>query len=138
MRNAVFVDTSAWYAVADSDDANHLSAARQFRRLHDLRRRLVTTNHVVGETYTLLLSRIGLRAAQAYLRRTRRDPTVSRTFVPEAWEEDAERLLEQYDDQPFSYVDATSFVAMRRLGLREVLTFDHDFVVAGFVRVSDA
>ena len=62
---------------------------------------------------------------------------MQRTFVPEAWEEDAERLLEQYDDQTFSYVDATSFVAMRRLGLQEALAFDRDFLIAGFILVGD-
>jgi predicted nucleic acid-binding protein len=43
--------------------------------------------------------------------------------------------LAQYDDQAFSYVDATSFVTMRRLGIQEALTFDRDFVIAGFTLV---
>ena len=55
----------------------------------------------------------------------------------EEWEEQAERLLEQHDDRPSSYVDATSFVAMRRLRINEALAFDRDFLVAGFVLVGD-
>lgn len=92
---------------------------------------------MIGESYTLLLKRVGPRAAQSFLRRTRRDPVVRRVFVPEAWEEEAERLLEQYDDQPFSYADATSFVVMRRMDIQYVLTFDQDFLVAGFTLVGD-
>jgi predicted nucleic acid-binding protein len=57
--------------------------------------------------------------------------------VLESWEEAAEDLLVQYADQPFSYVDATSFVTMRRLGLDEALTFDHHFSVAGFALLGD-
>ena len=57
--------------------------------------------------------------------------------MTETWEEEAERLLERYDDQPFSYVDATSFVTMRRLGIQDALTFDRDFIVAGFTPVQD-
>ena len=57
--------------------------------------------------------------------------------VPEDWEAEAELLLAQYHDQRFSYVDATSFVTMRHLGLREALTFDSDFVIAGFTLVGD-
>ena len=47
------------------------------------------------------------------------------------------RLLRQYADQDFSYVDATSFVAMRHLSIREAFTFDHHFLVAGFSLVSN-
>lgn len=60
-----------------------------------------------------------------------------RVFVTEAWEDAAEDLLAQYDDHDFSHVDATSFVAMRRLGLREALAIDQRFVIAGFTPVGD-
>ncbi len=137
IRDGVFVDSSAWYAVADASDGSHPAAARRLRRVTQTRRPLVTTNHVVGESYTLLLRRLGSEAAHDYLRRIRRDRYVHKVYVPEAWEEAAERLLEQYDDQPFSYVDATSFVAMRRLGIEEALAFDRDFLIAGFTLVGD-
>lgn len=52
--------------------------------------------------------------------------------MPGAWEEAAEELLAHYGDQDFSYVDATSFIVMRRLGLREAFAFHHHFAVAGF------
>jgi uncharacterized protein len=57
--------------------------------------------------------------------------------VPEAREDEAENLLAQYDDQDFSYVDATSFVAMRRLAIEEALVFDHHFSVAAFALLAD-
>jgi hypothetical protein len=53
------------------------------------------------------------------------------------WEDEAERLLVQYHDQRFSYVDATSCVTMRRLGIQEALAFDTDFVITGFTLVGD-
>ena len=137
IRRAVFVDSSAWYAMVDADDPNHALALRRFRRIAEARRSMVTTNHVIGETYTLVRKRLGSRLALGFLQHARSDPLVQRTFVPESWEEDAERLLEQYDDQTFSYVDATSFVSMRRLRLQEALTFDRDFLIAGFMLVGD-
>jgi predicted nucleic acid-binding protein len=93
---------------------------------------LVTTNHVIGETYTLLRSRLGFDAAQGFMARTRASALTRRVFVPESWEAAAEDLLGRYSDQDFSYVDAISFVAMRRLALSEAFTFDHRFTVAGF------
>ena len=57
--------------------------------------------------------------------------------VIDEWEDEAERLLVQYHDQRFSYVDAASFVTMRHLGLSEALAFDGDFLIAGFSLVGD-
>ncbi|MBI2756235.1 MAG: PIN domain-containing protein [Chloroflexi bacterium] len=128
----VFVDTSAWYAVADAGDSQHAVATRQFARLSVHRTQLVTTNYVVSETYTLLRVRLGHTAATEFLRRLRASPRARRVFVEEAWEAEAERLLDRYADQDFSYVDATSFVTMRRLGIEEAFAGDHHFEVAGF------
>lgn len=132
MSRSVFVDSSAWYSLIEAGDTNHREAVRLVRNLFDQRRTLLTTNHVISESYTLLRSRLGRRAAQEFLGRTHSGTYMTRVFVPESWEEAAEDLLAEYDDQDFSYVDATSFVAMRRLGLREALAFDRQFSTMGF------
>src|SRR5207302_10344778 len=113
----VFVDTSAWYALADAGDRWHAAAAQWLR--HSLAQNywLVTSNHVVGESYTLIRLRLGHAAAQEFLRRVRASGRTSRTFVAEAWEFEAEDILAQLGYQDFSFVDATSFVVMRWLGL---------------------
>jgi predicted nucleic acid-binding protein len=87
---------------------------------------------VIAESYTLLRMRLGHAAAQEFVRRTRASARVQRVFVPEAWEEEAETLLGQFADQDFSYVDATSFVVMRKLHLETAFAFDRHFAVAGF------
>ncbi len=134
-ESGVFVDTSAWYALAATRDASHDRATRTLRAMTAARRRLVTSNHVASETYTLIRVRLGHQAAQTFLRGVGESAVTQRVFVPEEWERGAEALLAQYADQDFSYVDATSFVLMRRLGLVEAFTFDHHFSVAGFVQV---
>ncbi|MHB8620599.1 MAG: type II toxin-antitoxin system VapC family toxin [Chloroflexota bacterium] len=131
-RQAVFVDTSGWYALLVERDQKHRAAASQFRALAAARRPLVVTNYVAGETYTLLRVRRGADAGLAFLRRLRATPAVSKIRVEEGWEHAAEELLEKYRDHQLSYTDATSFVAMRQLGLSEVMTFDGDFSAAGF------
>lgn len=135
---AIFIDTSAWYALADVGDTYHGQASRYIQRLVDERRPLITTNYIASETYTLLRVRLGFPVAQEFLRRTRSSPLTERVFVPDAWEKAAERLLTQYRDHPFSFVDATSFVAMQRLGLQQALAFDHHFVILGFTLVGDS
>ncbi|MGI8574357.1 MAG: hypothetical protein ACR2MA_03225 [Egibacteraceae bacterium] len=47
----------------------------------------------------------------------------------EAW-----TWLRRHDERSYSYVDATSFVLMRRASLHEVFAFDTDFA-AGFAEL---
>jgi len=101
------------------------------------KQRLISTNHVVGESYTLLRVRLGHAAAYDFLRRLRASRLTRRVFVLEAWEDEAEALLARFADQDFSYVDATSFVSMRRIGLDVAFAFDHYFSVAGFQLLAD-
>jgi uncharacterized protein len=131
------VDTSAWYALADTGDRRHAQATQIFGRILERKEQLVTSNHVVGESYTLLRMRLGHLAAQEFLRRVRASALTHRVFVREDWEREAETLLGRCADQDFSYVDATSFVAMRAMSLRTAFAFDHHFLVAGFLLASE-
>jgi predicted nucleic acid-binding protein len=45
----------------------------------------------------------------------------------------AEAIIRQYDDKDFSYVDATSFAIMERLGVQHAFAFDRHFVQFGFI-----
>jgi len=137
VSRAVFVDTSAWYALADGGDSHHVEAERLARPLLGERIRLVTTNHIVAETYTLLRVRLGFAAALDFLGRVQSSLTVERVHVPEGWEQAAEEMLTGYADQDFSYVEAISFISMRRLGLTWAFAFDRHFAIAGFRLVRD-
>jgi len=121
---SLFVDTSAWYAAADAGDRSHQRA----RSILGARETLVTTDHVLVETWVLLRYRIHHRAAEAFwdgLRRgvARIEPIVA-ADLERAW-----AIGEAFGDQDFSIVDRTSFAVMDRLGIRRVATFDDDFSV---------
>lgn len=136
-RRAVFIDASAWYALTDGRDPMHPAATRRFRRLAELRRTPITIGPVIGEAYTLVRYRLGSKPALLLLSTIRRSSFVQRLRLADDWEAAAEQLLERYADQTFSYVDALSFVAMRQLGIQDTLSFDRDFVVAGFTLIGD-
>ena len=55
----LFIDTSAYFALADKRDENHEAAAHFIYQLIRERTELLTTNYIVAETHTLLLNRIG-------------------------------------------------------------------------------
>jgi len=97
--------------------------------------RVVTTNHVVGETWTLLRRRSGHAAAVGFLHRLRALPATEIVNVDETTEAEAWRRLRSHAEREYSSVDATSFAVMRRRRIREALAFDGDFNAAGFVEV---
>lgn len=127
-----FADTSFWYAIQERRDSRHAAASSIVLKGVG---RVVTTNHVVGETWTLLRRRSGHRAAIGFLDRLARLPDTKVIHVGEADEADAWRWLRRHDEREYSFVDATSFSVMRRRRIREALAFDGDFNAAGFVEV---
>src|SRR5262245_9976068 len=61
---ALFVDTGAFYAAADRSDAHHDDAAAVFKAR--AAGGLITTDHVVVETWLLLRARLGREAAMKF------------------------------------------------------------------------
>ena len=57
--NAIFMDTGAWFALADESDQYHKQAVGIYPGLIKDNHRLTTTNLVIAETYILIRSAIG-------------------------------------------------------------------------------
>ena len=130
----IFVDTSFWIAYYNIRDAQHEDAIELLRRSGATQ--LVTTNHVRGETWTLLRRRADHTLAMRFVDRLGHSTKVRTVFVLQRQEADALKWLGQHDERRYSYVDATSFVVMRTLHIRDALCYDDDFVAAGFRRMN--
>jgi predicted nucleic acid-binding protein len=126
---SIFVDTSAWYAAADRSDTSH----RRAKNVLSLDATLVTTDHVLVETWVLLRHRLGRAAAERFWAGLRAGAAeievVTAADMAVAW-----AIGESFPDQDFSIVDRTSFAVMQRLGLRRAAAFDDDFSVFRFGR----
>jgi predicted nucleic acid-binding protein len=138
-RRDVFVDTSAFYAIRDTDDAHHASAVAAFGRLRQERILLVTTDHVVSESAMLIRPRLGFDVVRLFFVSVQqsRAAGLMQLYYP-VWE-DLEAAITEYlswGNPRFSFVDALSFVICRRNGIGRVLAYDDDFRVAGFELVS--
>ena len=129
----IFVDTSFWVAARQHKDAHHAEAIALSERFGG--ERLVTSNHVRGETWTFLRRKEGHRTAVAFLDALSRTALVEVVFVNETLEEQALRWLRRHDEREYSFVDATSFTLMRSLKIRNALAFDGDFAAAGFTEL---
>jgi predicted nucleic acid-binding protein len=132
---ALFVDSSAWIAVASTRDRRHGEADHAMREALQARTRLVTTNLVLAEVQRWLLFRAGPLPARAALARIQASPSVEVTFATRAHHVTALGWLARLQDQRLSYTDAVSFAVMRERRCDTALTFDRDFTVAGFRRV---
>jgi predicted nucleic acid-binding protein len=126
---SLFVDTSAWYAAADRSDTSH----RRAKAVLTVDETLVTTDHVLVETWVLLRHRLGRQAAERFWDGLRAGAAevelVTAADMAVAW-----AVGESFPDQDFSIVDRTSFAVMQRLGLGRVASFDDDFAVYRFGR----
>jgi len=135
MKRELFVDSSAWYALADADDKYHSSARAFLSQALEVYTRLITSNCVVGETYTLIRTRLGYREAWEFIARARSSSRLEVIFINEVMESEAYRLLRKFQDQDFSYVDGTSFALMRERKIEEAFTYDEHFSVTGFIKL---
>lgn len=128
----VFVDTSVWYSAADRGDKRHEVAARILSEQSSL----VTSDHVLVESWNLLRYRLGTSVADAFSDDLRMGSAaieiVSSGDLETAW-----TITRQYQDQEFSVTDCTSFALMVRLGIDTAATFDQHFAIYRFGRQRD-
>ncbi len=124
---SLFVDTSAFFAAAYAGDRNHRRAVEILRGRTDL----VTTDHVLVESWILLRHRIGRAAAEQFWTTLRRGAVAIEAVGP-ADLEAAFAIGDAFPDQDFSIVDRTSFAVMERLGVDAVAAFDDDFAIYRF------
>lgn len=128
-----FVDTSAFYALADRADARHREAIEVFDAILSEGEILLTHNYVLLEAMALLQHRLGTAACLKLARSTANFDVV---WVDRALHENAVRRLERTGKRRVSLVDQVSFLVMRERGVERAFAFDPDFEAEGFRLVS--
>ncbi len=132
----IFVDSSFWIALSSGRDGWREQAVALLAQLGS--ERLVTSNHVRGESWTFVNRRYGHRAAVGMLDRLQSGVRLQLEHVSPRLEEEALQWLRTRAEREYSFVDATSFALMRSLRIREAFAFDGDFTAAGFVELRAA
>ena len=131
-REAVFVDSGAWIALALSRDPLHAQAREQWDLLHGSAAKLHASVPVVIETFTFL-ERNANRDVALTWKESICKPGVVRILpcelrdLDQSWE-----YFRRTDLHKLSAVDATSFTIMKRARIRLAFTFDHHFSAVGF------
>ena len=126
----IFVDTSAIYAILDTDDRNHQAAIATLRELRSGNAALMTHEYVVVESISLAQRRLGMPATQRLIDSLL--PLIHAVWVEPGLHAEARAALVGAGRRGISLVDWTSFLVMRAQGVRQAFTFDADFAAEGF------
>lgn len=119
-------------ALHDPEDQHHEEAVAAWSRLEPVEPRLVTTQLVVVESITLIARALGSPAGVEFGRVCLSSPSLE-VHRP-LGEDDSDALDEmaRFEDQDLGFVDALSFVTLRRLAIPVAFTFDRrHFSLAG-------
>jgi hypothetical protein len=131
-REAAFVDSGAWIALALSRDPLHAPARDQWNQLQRAGAKLHTSVPVVIETFTFLERNASRDVAVAWKEAIYKPDTVKILPCELRDLEQAWAYFRRRDLHKLSAVDATSFAIMRRARIRLAFAFDHHFAVVGF------
>ena len=121
---SVFIDTSAFLAVLDADDAHHSQASEIWHNLITQEETLVCSNYVLVESFALIQNRLGMAAVNVFQNDIL--PMISVEWL------DGISAFITAGHRRLSLVDCTSFELMRRLGIQRAFTLDRHFSDQGF------
>jgi predicted nucleic acid-binding protein len=133
VSQALFLDTSGWFAAMSPRERHHGTALAGYE--HALRDgdTLVTTNLVLGEMQVLLSRLLGPAHGLEFLDRVREDTRHEVVWCDaELGLAAVDRWLRPFRMERFSLCDAVSFEVMQRRQIHRVLAIDRHFAVAGF------
>jgi predicted nucleic acid-binding protein len=132
MPPTVFADTFYWLALARPRDSWHAAASRWAGT--NASTRIVATDEVLTEFLNALAGAgpAGRAYAAATVHDIRNDPDVDVLPQTRTDFDAAPALYEGRPDKGYSLTDCRSMVALRALGVTEVLTNDRHFTQEGF------
>jgi len=136
MNSDIFIDTSAFYAILDQDDANHRKAATTWADIIGRNCELATSNYILLETVALLQSRIGIEAVRVF--QSDVVPILRVEFVTPELHAIGMAALLAASKRRLSLVDCISFEIVRSIGLEAVFAFDSHFRAYGFKMLPDS
>ena len=126
----LFVDTSAFYSRQARRDVYHQAALSIWADLEEVS--LITSNHVIEETLTLLARRLGYAFAADMATRFYSSKKLDIIAASREDELNAIHYFRKFADQSISFTDCISFAIMNRNLISTAFTFDRHFQQAGF------
>src|SRR3989344_7233153 len=133
----IFVDAGPWHAINSPRDQYYKKAQELTHIVLAEKFRLVTTDYIIDESLTSLLTTIkgtGYQQAMNLISWTRKNPKMIQfEWVTPSRYTQALKIFQKYNqDKLWSFTDCTSYVVMKELKIDTIFTFDDHFQQMGF------
>ena len=132
MKQAVFVDTSAWLALINDSDADQKKAKAVRDKLLQGKKRFFVTDYIIVEIANSLCKVRWRSKAVELINSIRETDLIEVVEIDKELSEEAWNMYSTRTDKEWSLTDCTSFVVMKKYGIRDAFTIDHHFEQAGF------
>lgn len=126
----IYVDTSAFFAIVNSDDENHETAMETWTQLIGAGEKLMCNNYVLVESVALIQRRVDMEAFS--ILHNDIIPFLEIEWLDESLHNAIVELTLASNRRQLSLVDHASFNTMRRHGISTAFTFDKHFQEQGF------
>lgn len=132
--DTVFIDSSAFIALYNKKDISHEEAQLKASEALKRRARIFTSNFIIDETLTYLLTRAKLKDAVHFGEQIfEENHEIEIIRIDEETEKGAWQVFKKFNrDKRWSFTDCTSYVFMKNTGIDTVFTFDDDLRQMGF------
>ncbi len=135
MVRQIFVNSSGWLALYNPNDPHYNAAVQLWDDLRGQPVRLVTTDYVLDQVYTVLKVFGSLDAAQA-VHDLISSSSLIRLFMVDSVIFDRAWRVFLNDEQPhWTFTDCINYSVIQYLGVTEVFTFDPSFSAPGLVLI---
>ncbi len=126
----IFIDTSAFYALADQGENNHLTAKNIIENIIvKSSYKMITTDYIIDETLTLISKRVGKYYSLMFLDNITASDLLKIIKINENQFFKTIELFKRYENESFSFTDCSSFVIISDLKIEKVFTFDKHFEI---------
>jgi len=131
----VFFDSWGWVAIINKADAYHGEVFSFYKTFLSQSGKPVTTDYILSETITFLRAKISCESVSVFIETILASVKEERMTLERIDEKRWTRAWEtakKYNDKPYiSFVDFTSFIVMKELGVSNALTSDKHFEEVG-------
>lgn len=135
MTRDILFDTSALCALNNPKDQHSLKAESLSMRINKENLIPLTTDYIVDEATTLLLTRAknGFHYANNLLKHIVEINLIQLIWIDKERFYAAKKVFERFNiDKLWSFTDCTSYVVMKELEIKTAFTFDANFKQMGF------
>ncbi len=122
----VFIDTSAFCALAIPKDQNNSNAKAIHTKLQEQKAIIYTSDYVLDESYTLLKMRGSHTTSVKFMDEIGKSH-INILRIDEHIETAAKTIFRKFEDKRLSFTDCTSFVLINQFGIEAVFAFDEHF-----------